>query len=94
MGYVWRMALEYCEDRELAGHTDWRLPNVRELQSLVDYGRPDLPFDPIFGTELYWYWSSSTYVNDPNLAWVVGFHNGVVGNAHKDTFYVVRPVRG
>ncbi|MCZ6794290.1 MAG: DUF1566 domain-containing protein [Planctomycetota bacterium] len=28
----------YCENVELAGHDDWRLPNVRELESIADYG--------------------------------------------------------
>ena len=36
---TWAAALTYCEDLEYAGHDDWRLPNVLELQSIVDYGR-------------------------------------------------------
>lgn len=36
-GMVWADALEYAEDSELAGYDDWRLPNIRELQSIVDY---------------------------------------------------------
>ena len=35
----WCSALAYCEDLELAGHDDWRLPNITELQSIVDHGR-------------------------------------------------------
>jgi hypothetical protein len=31
-----------------AGHSDWRVPNVRELQSIVDYGRFDPTSDPVF----------------------------------------------
>ncbi|MBD1259018.1 DUF1566 domain-containing protein [Maribacter polysiphoniae] len=33
----WEDALEYAENSELAGYTDWRLPNVKELQGIVDY---------------------------------------------------------
>lgn len=37
VGIDWQDALAYAEDFELAGHSDWRLPNVKELQSIVDY---------------------------------------------------------
>ncbi|MBU2938519.1 DUF1566 domain-containing protein [Lacinutrix sp. C3R15] len=36
-GMHWEEALAYAEDSEFAGYTDWRLPNVKELQSIVDY---------------------------------------------------------
>ena len=45
----WCGALQYCEILSFAGHDDWRLPNVRELQSVVDYGRCYPALDPIFG---------------------------------------------
>ena len=35
----WGEALAYAEDLTLAGHGDWRLPNAKELQSIVDYSR-------------------------------------------------------
>ncbi|MGQ1785132.1 Lcl C-terminal domain-containing protein [Saccharicrinis sp. GN24d3] len=36
-GLNWESALSYAENSELAGYSDWRLPNVKELQSIVDY---------------------------------------------------------
>lgn len=36
-GLMWSDAVKYAESSKLAGHTDWRLPNVKELQSIVDY---------------------------------------------------------
>lgn len=36
-GMDWEVALLYAESSELAGYDDWRLPNVKELQSIVDY---------------------------------------------------------
>lgn len=52
-GMSWEEALAYCESLELAGYTDWRLPNAKELQSIVDYTRaPDktgsAAIDPVF----------------------------------------------
>ena len=38
-GLNWGDALQYAENSTLAGYTDWRLPNVKELQSIVDYSR-------------------------------------------------------
>lgn len=53
-GMNWKGALAYAENLVLAGHTDWRLPNAKELQSIVDYRRsPDASgsaaIDPLFG---------------------------------------------
>jgi hypothetical protein len=36
-GLNWKSALKYAENSEFAGYSDWRLPNVKELQSIVDY---------------------------------------------------------
>ena len=42
----WQDALAYCETLDYAGHADWRLPNTKELQSIVDYTRmPDATFN-------------------------------------------------
>jgi len=51
----WKEALEYAENLELAGYTDWRLPNAKELQSIVDYSRSPQTtqspaIDPVFVT--------------------------------------------
>ncbi|WP_319526507.1 DUF1566 domain-containing protein [uncultured Desulfosarcina sp.] len=36
---TWSEALSYCENLKLAGHSDWRLPHVHELQTIIDYSR-------------------------------------------------------
>jgi hypothetical protein len=58
----WQNSLAYAENLELADFTDWRLPNAKELQSIVDYNRcPDITnsaaLDPLF---------SITTINDPD----------------------------
>jgi hypothetical protein len=77
-----------------AGHSDWRIPNVRELQSIVDYGRSLPVIDPIFGpTAAGLYWSSTTF-HTPDGAWNVGFDDGSVGANEKGLDFHVRAVRG
>ena len=92
---TWQVALLYCEDLDFAGHSDWRLPNERELQSIVDYGRFDPAIDPVFGAVSSWYWSSSTVVSERRHAWRVHFRNGFdAGGALKTTPGYLRAVRG
>jgi len=77
----WEEALAWAEGFEYAGYTDWRLPNVKELQSIVDYTRcPDATsspaIDPVFNcglyingnglTDYYFYWSGTTHVEGPS----------------------------
>ena len=72
----WQDAISYCENLTLAGESEWRLPNIKELQYIVDYSRsPDTTgsaaIDPIFNiTEITnelltadygYYWSSTTH---------------------------------
>jgi uncharacterized protein DUF1566 len=78
-----------------AGHNDWRIPNVRELESIVDYGGSFPTIDPVFGsTAMGYYWSSSTYVGVPSLARDVHFGAGGVGYDDKTNKFCVRAVRG
>jgi hypothetical protein len=76
---------------------DWRLPNVRELQSLVDYSTlsPSLPAGhPFTNFQPEFYWSSTSYVFNPSVAWGVNFFDGDVGGGLKvDVFFVIA-VRG
>ncbi len=95
---AWCEALEYCEDLSFADYEDWRLPNVRELQSIVDYGTFNPAIDPIFGALSEFYWTSTTYADAPDDAWGVGFNVGYVGIRVKTgdfdfSFNYIRAVR-
>jgi len=74
----WSAALAYCENLDYAGYDDWRLPNVKELESIVDYSRsPDTTgsaaLSPLFTistitneageTDYPFFWSSTTHAN-------------------------------
>jgi probable HAF family extracellular repeat protein len=79
---------------------DWHLPSIRELESLIDYGRvyPALPAGhPFTGVmSSHNYWSSSTYLDFTDNAWVVDLYSGSVSryqNKWGNAFYVW-PVRG
>jgi uncharacterized protein DUF1566 len=90
---TWCHALEYCYDLSFAGHNDWRLPNVRELQSIVDYGRFGLSIDPVFGAFSRFYWSSTSFAGSPHFAWFVSFNDGNVFDDGKEGSLHVRAVR-
>ena len=79
---------------------DWRLPNIKELQSVVDFGQygPALalghPFVDGIWTPGDRYWSSTTYEPHTGQAWYVEMHNGVTDAYYKTSnFDLVWPVR-
>ena len=73
---TWSQALAYCEDLSLGGHSDWRLPNIRELISIVDDSRYDPAIDPAFQCRSSGYWSATTLAPNTDNAWGVYFYYG------------------
>lgn len=80
-GMDWESALAYAEHLTLAGHHDWRLPNAKELQSIVDYSRSpqttdSAAIDPIFETtaiqdpegrkQYPYFWTGTTHLDGRN----------------------------
>jgi hypothetical protein len=102
----WIIALSYsnsledgeCELTDGSSAGDWRLPNHRELYSLIDAkeNAPALPSGhPFTNVEFNFYWSSTTTASYTGDAWLVNMNAGNVYNLTKasGSFYVW-PVRG
>jgi hypothetical protein len=93
-------ALGYCEGLELGGYSDWRLPNMNELQSMLDYSKnnPTIDADAFPDETWEWYWSSTTRVtpSGPSGAWKVDFEDGFSNSDDKadPNSNYVRAVRG
>ena len=94
---TWSNAIVYCENLTYGGTNDWRLPNRRELLSLIDdeHYSPALPSGhPFAGVQSVFYLSSTTYAANTGYAWGVPLGNGYVSSASKSYTYSVWPVRG
>jgi len=90
---TWQDAIDYCEALTLDGGR-WRLPNIRELNSIADLSRVNPAIDPTFQhTAADNYWSSSTGEGGHGYAWYVGIDYGHRYASSKDGSYYVRCVR-
>lgn len=90
-------AINVCGSLTLAGHSDWRLPNIKELSSIVDINAlvPAIDVRYFPNTNSYEYWSSTSRITSPEIAREVAFGFGSVDNQLKsDQRPYVRCVRG
>jgi hypothetical protein len=97
---TWQEALDYVAgmNREKAfGHADWRLPNRRELRSLMSHQtiNPALPENhPFRNIFLGWYWTSTTAAINPAYAWYIHLEGARMFYGNKNQNYLLWPVRG
>ncbi|WP_326923849.1 Lcl C-terminal domain-containing protein [Desulfonatronum thiodismutans] len=96
---TWPEALDFVTrmNREHAlGFSDWRLPNRRELRSLVSYQakHPALPQGhPFVNIVLGWHWTSTSAAINPAYAWYVHMEGARMFYGRKDQYYLTWPVR-
>ena len=94
---TWSTAIDYCNNLTYGGYSDWRLPNVRELQSLIDFSQntPVLPSGhPFTDVQSDYYWSSTTISSGSDYAWFIYLADGYTYYGAKATMFSVWPIRG
>ena len=94
--YSWQNALLAADSTVFAGKADWRLPNIKELQSIVENRcySPAINLTAFPNADSSWFWSSSPYAINSNYAWIVNFYYGDGNYGYKNYDYGVRLVRG
>lgn len=96
----WREAIDLIaimNEDDFLGARDWRLPNRRELRSLMDYQarKPSLPDGhPFVNIFSGWYWTSTTAAINPAYAWYVHMEGARMFYGKKDGYCLFWPVRG
>jgi chitodextrinase len=98
---TWQDAFAYAaclNEKAFLGHTDWRLPNLYELDSLLHADQPDnaawLNSEGFNAVQAGLYWTSTTFTANATDACIVHMLQGDIWNAGKIDAYFVWPVRG
>lgn len=96
----WQEALNFIDamkHERVHGFRDWRLPDRRELRSLISHQarNPALPEgNPFTNVFLGWYWTATTLAGAPGFAWYIHMEGGRTFYGAKRQYYLVWPVRG
>lgn len=93
--FTWQQALDYSLGLELDGLTYWRVPNIKELATIVERAcvRPAVRAELFPQTEMAPYWSASPSVANPSTTWAVDFINGTSSFYPRDRDLFLRLVR-
>jgi hypothetical protein len=101
LSFNWKMALEQSGIVNAVGFSafnDWRLPNIKELNSIVEKQcyDPAINVSHFPNTPASIFWSGSAFANASasTHAWNVHFNNGISYYDYRNSSYSVRLVRG
>lgn len=94
----WTLSLDFCTNSSIGDYDDWRMPNLREMLSLLDYYYYSLAVDTsaflFLDTDDTVYWTSTNVDGDDNSAWCVDIDSGITAAESKAlNFYWVWAVR-
>ena len=97
--FNWQQALEQpgiVNSSGFAGYTDWRLPNIKELTSIVEEqcSNPAIDINRFPGTPSSRFWSASACSSNSSVTWCVGFDYGYSTGNYRNDSLQVRLVRG
>lgn len=91
---IWTSAVGFADTLDFAGHTDWRLPTISELATIIDYSTSYPSIDALFiNTQSSNYWSSTVNSSYPTVVWSAHFLDGYIDNRGKTSASYVRCVR-
>jgi hypothetical protein len=92
--FTWDAALIQAKNANFAGWTDWRLPNLKELDSIVETCGNSLAINRVMfpGNPVSYIWSSNSA--GTTNAWMLDFVDGYTFTAPKTDTHFVRLVRG
>ena len=91
----WVKARKYCKKLKLGGFSDWYLPSMGELESIVDFRKdnPAIREGFVHTSNEGYYWSSSSSVSKPTAAWIINFDKGSSNYKDKERPGHVRCIR-
>ncbi len=94
----WDTAIDNCNNFNAGGRDDWRLPNIKEMHSIMNFSKSFLgnwfnsSATPFTGVANSYYWSSTTAIYDSGVGWYAYFINGEISTVSKSSEFYAWPV--
>lgn len=94
--FTWPEALSAAASSTFASNSDWRLPTVQELDSIIEYKctMPAINADIFPATRISNYWSVTPFAGYPGGSWNINFNDGSHESCSRNWSLSVRLVRG